>query len=133
MSTNSTHKNQLVRIFALNGVALCAAMTCFATPSVSADRPFSFRDAEYYMDDDDAMTSAQAFVAGQLPVGLAKAEAAARLTRAGLDCGRPKSADALTCSFGSMADTWTVRLTLDRQGEVSGASVDHKIIGWSGN
>jgi hypothetical protein len=85
------------------------------------------------MADDDAMTSAQAFVANQLPAGLAKADAVARLTRAGLDCARPKSADALTCSFGTIADTWTVRLKIDNQGEVSQASVDHEVIGWASN
>jgi hypothetical protein len=122
-----------MRLPALNGIVFCAAIICLASPSIAKERPFSFPDAEHYMADDEAMASAQAFVTSQLPPGLAKAEAVARLTRAGLDCGRPKSPDALTCAFGTMADTWTVSLRLDSRGTVSQASVDHRIIGWASN
>lgn len=136
MSRNNPRSRQIMRFSALSGLVSCAALICLASPSIAAERPFSFRDADHYtsdMGDDDAMTSAQAFVASQTPPGLAKAEAVARLTRAGLDCGRPKAADALTCAFGTIADTWTVSLRFDTHGAVSQASVDHRIIGWAGN
>lgn len=133
MSMNNAQNHQMTRLCVLNTVAFCAALICYASSSAAADRPFSFRDAEYYMNDDDAMSSAEAFVTRQLPPGLAKGEAIARLARAGLDCGRPKADAALTCSFGSIKDTWIVRLTFDDRGGVSNAHVDHKIIGWASN
>src|ERR1700744_3683115 len=89
----------------LIGALSFAAAICCAAASNSAERPFSFLDAQYYIDDDDAINSANAFVASQLPPGLSRTDAVERLTRAGMDCGRPKSPDALTCTFvGSVAD-----------------------------
>jgi hypothetical protein len=109
----------------------------FATIASSAsadDRPFSFRESLYYTDNDDALNSAKDFIAAQLPAGLSRADAAARLVRAGMDCARPKASNTLDCSyFPSVQDEWTVHVKLDGQGDVSRARVDLENIGWASN
>lgn len=125
--------NRRSNLHILNAALLCAVATGFSLPSYSAERSFSFRDAEYHFEGDDALPAAKAFIASQLPAGLSEAEAVARLSRAGLDCGRPKPSGTLTCSIGSMADTWSVRLTLDGRRDVSKASVDYELIQWANN
>jgi hypothetical protein len=133
-TTKHTTNRQIIKHSILIGALSFAATFCFATASNSAERPFSFHDAEYYIDDHDAIASANAFVSNQLPPGLSRADAVERLTRAGMDCGRPKSPDALTCTFAdSVADRWTVRLTLDSQAEVTKATVELENFDWARN
>jgi hypothetical protein len=131
MPTNHTTNNQITKRSALVAALCFAAASCLATTSNSAERPFSFRDAENYINEDDAVDWVKAFVASQLAPGLPRADAVERLTRAGADCGRPKSADTLTCTFvGVPQDRWTIRLTLDSHAEVSKATVDRVGLRW---
>lgn len=111
-----------------SSIALLFAVT--AGCASSAERPFSFPESLYYMDDDDALASVQAFIAAQLPAGLSKVQAVARLTRAGMNCGRPTASSTTNCSYWrSTVDKWTIKVKLDDRGAVSTARVDHERIG----
>jgi hypothetical protein len=131
VSPTNARIRQVKAVFALSYALLFATM---AGSTSAAERPFSFRESLYYMDNDDALNSAKDFVAAQLPAGLSRADAAARLVRAGMDCAHPKVSNTLDCSyFPSVQDEWTVHVKLDGQGDVSRARVDHEIIGWASN
>jgi hypothetical protein len=131
MSTLNTPTRQIKTAFALSFALLSATIAGSAS---AGDRPFSFRESLYYMDNDDALNSVKGFIATQLPSGLSRTDAAARLVRAGMDCARPKASNTLDCSYyPSVQDEWTVHVKLDGQGDVSRARVDHEIIGWASN
>jgi hypothetical protein len=117
---------------------LCVA-TAFAAQASAAQPAFTFRQAEF-MHHDDAMNSATAFVAGELPAGLSMPDAVARLSRADMDCGPASSSGTTACSFGMIAgrdggtlgdDTWTVRLRSDGQGKLVAARLDHERTGFT--
>jgi len=117
--------------------ALCLLVVCSAQPS-AAQPAFSFRQAEF-MNEDAALRSATAFVADELPAGLAVPEALARLKRADMDC-RPDASGVTACSFGMVEgrdggtlgeDTWTVRLRRDPQDRITAADLSHQQTGFA--
>ena len=127
MSSLNGPARQAKRLFVFGSTLLCTAISGCAS---SAKQPFSFRDSLHYTDNAEAMTSAKAFIATQLAPGTSRADAIARLARADMECERPKTANALNCTYwSSNQDKWTVRVTLDDHGAVSTASVDYERIG----
>jgi len=127
MSALNGPTRQVKRLFIFGCALLCASVAGCAS---SAEQPFSFRDSLHYMGNAKAMTSAKAFIATQLAPGTSRADAIARLARAGMECGRPKAVNGLNCTYwGSTEDKWTVHVTFDDSGAVNAANVDSERIG----
>jgi hypothetical protein len=117
---------------------LCLIAAGAAQPS-SAQPAFSFRQAEF-MNSEEAMRSATAFVADELPAGLSMPDAVARLSRADMHCRAESSSGETACSFAMMAgadggtlgeDTWTVRLRCDPQDKLMAARMEHERTGFA--
>jgi hypothetical protein len=127
-SANRTPRKSAI-FYAMSGFLLFTAASGCA--SASASRPFSFREALDYADSDEALATAQNFIALQLPTGASRADAVARLGRADMRCGRSKTPDVLDCTaWGSTEDKWSVHVTFDAGDAVSTARVDYEHIGF---
>ena len=117
---------------------LCLAAACLAQPS-AAHPAFTFMQAQF-MDPDEAMQSATAFVADELPAGLSMPDAVARLSRVDMHCGAESSSGETACSSSMIVrsnggtlgdDTWTVRLRCDHQGKLTAARLGHARTGFA--
>jgi hypothetical protein len=107
----------------------------------SAHRPFSF----YAVENMSASARAAAvgdFVAQELPVGTLVSEAVGRLRQAHANCGRLEAAAPIRCEFSGFGGasaggfsevTWTVTLSQNDQGLLTGTAIDRSQYGFGGN
>lgn len=122
---------KFTRLVALSFTLPIAATGGSASASSSVVQPFSFGNREiHYTDNAEIKASTKTFMAAQLPAGLSRAQAVARLTRADMDCGRTTASNTINCTYwASFQDKWTITMKLDDRGAISTASVDHEHIG----
>lgn len=108
----------------------------------TAQRPFSFRAVET-MPSYDREAAVQNFLTQELPAGVPASEAVTRLQHAAAHCGRPEAATApIRCEFtdfDSTTDgyfgeaTWTVTLSQNDQGLLTGTTFNRTRTGFGGN
>ena len=126
----------IIRPRAIAAVAGLAA--CLAPPAARAvaPPPFSFTSVEF-MDRDQRLPAAQAFLARNLTPGMPMSAAVTILRRAGTYCHAPRDG-VVTCTHSSMQRhpaedlqdvTWTVKLTPASDGALGLATVSRAVAG----
>jgi hypothetical protein len=118
----------------------------FAPAGASADtgtnyKPFSFQAVEN-MRASARAPAVQDFLAQELPVGAPISQAVARLQQAHANCGHPGAAGAIRCEYSGFGGasaggfsevTWTVTLSHNDQGVLTGTTVNQARTGFAGN
>ena len=117
--------------------AMAGAAACLLSRvALAAPQPFSFHSVEF-MDRDQRLPAAQAFVAGNLTPGMPMDGAVMVLRRAGAYCRKPQGG-VVSCIHSSMQRhpgqdlqdvTWTVVLTSTPSNTLAAATVSREVAG----